>query len=39
MANNTLQEIKDDAFLGLLVCPVGSLAATGLVGSLQVIWN
>lgn len=32
-------EIKDDAFLGLVTVPRGSLAATVLTGDLQVVFN
>lgn len=34
-----LPEIKDDAFLNMICLPTGSLAATGLLGSIKVIWN
>lgn len=34
-----LPEIKDDAFLGFLCLPQGSLAATALMGDLKVIWS
>lgn len=34
-----LVRIYDDAFLGLLTLPLGSLAATVLRGDLKVIWN
>ena len=32
-------EVKDDAFLGLVTVPRGSLAATALFGDLQVVFN
>jgi hypothetical protein len=31
--------IKDDAYLNLIVCPSGTLAATALHGDLTVVWN
>jgi hypothetical protein len=34
-----LVRIYDDAFLGMLTLPLGSLAATVLRGDLKVIWN
>lgn len=34
-----LTRIYDDAFLGYLCCPNGSLAATALIGNLDIIWN
>lgn len=34
-----LVKIYDDAFLGMLVLPLGSLAATVLRGDLEVIWT
>jgi hypothetical protein len=37
--SNKLPEIKDDAFLSFICLPVGSLAATGLIGSIKVIWG
>lgn len=36
---NKLPEIKDDAFINMICVPTGSLAATGLIGSMRVIWN
>lgn len=39
ISGGKLPEIKDDAFLNLICLPVGSLAATGLIGSLKVIWG
>jgi len=34
-----LPRIVDDAYLNLLACPAGSLAATALHGDLTVVWN
>lgn len=34
-----LQEVKDDAFLGWLTCPNGSLNGVTLFGDLQVVYN
>lgn len=34
-----LPRIVDDAYLNLLACPRGSLAATALHGDLTVVWN
>jgi hypothetical protein len=34
-----LVRIYDDAFLGMLTLPLGSLAATVLRGDLKVIWS
>lgn len=34
-----LPRIYDDAFLGYLVLPQGTLAATALLGNLKVVWN
>lgn len=31
--------IVDDAYLNFLCCPAGSLAATAIHGSLEVVWN
>lgn len=39
ISSGKLPEIKDDAFLNLIVLPVGSLSATGIIGSLKVIWG
>ena len=39
ISGGKLPEIKDDAFLSLICVPVGSLAATGLIGSIKVIWG
>lgn len=39
ISGGKLPEIKDDAFLNLICLPVGSLAATGLIGSIKVIWG
>jgi len=36
---STLPEIKDDAFLNFVCLPNGSLAATGLLADLKVVWN
>lgn len=35
----SIPEIKDDAYLSLLCVPQGTLAATVLMGDLKVIWN
>ena len=37
--NSDLQEVKDDAFLGWLTCPNGSLNGITLFGDLQVVYN
>jgi len=34
-----LPTIVDDAYLNLLACPIGSLAATTIHGTLEVAWN
>jgi hypothetical protein len=34
-----LPVIQDDAYLNLLACPSGSLAATALHGDITVVWN
>lgn len=36
---SNIVKIEDDAFLGFLCLPLGSLAATVLRGDLKVIWN
>lgn len=36
---NTMPRIYDDAFLGLIGLPQGTLAATGIIGDLKVVWN
>jgi hypothetical protein len=35
----TIPRVYDDAFLGLIGLPQGTLATTALQGSLKVIWN
>ena len=37
--DGTSHEVKDDAYLGMVCLPQGSLAATALIGDLKVIWN
>lgn len=37
--SSNLPEIKDDAFLNFVCLPNGSLAATGLLADLKVVWN
>lgn len=39
LQRSTIPEIKDDAFVSAVCLPQGSLAATGLLGDMQVIWN
>lgn len=34
-----IPRIYDDAFLGMLTLPRGTLAATALIGDLKVVWN
>ena len=34
-----LPEVKDDAFLGLLAQPVGSMSGVAVRGNLKVVWN
>lgn len=35
----TLPIIKDDAYISAICSPLATLAATGLIGSVKVIWN
>jgi hypothetical protein len=37
--NVELPEIKDDAFLGMLIQPTASLASTAIIGNIRVIFN
>lgn len=37
--SNQLPRIYDNAFLGFLALPNGTLAATAVIGTLKVIWN
>lgn len=39
LQNGEMTEIKDDAFLSYVCCPNGSLAATGIMADLTVVWN
>lgn len=39
MAANELPEIKDDAYLSLIVLPNGSLSSVAIRGSLTSVWN
>lgn len=39
LESSVVPEIKDDAFLGWLTCPRGSLSGVTLFGDLQVVYN
>jgi len=39
LESSILPEIKDDAYVSMLCQPNGTLAATALMGDMQVVWN